>query len=105
MSLSTHRLSQLAARGESIARRRFLIGSLVGVVLISAPALAAERASTPRVGVLLPSLANSPLEAGLRDGLREAGYTEGENLVIEWRYYSGGEQDIAAAATDLANSN
>lgn len=78
---------------------------MVGAALISALALAEERSSTPRIGVLVPSLTNSPLEEGLREGLRQAGYIESKNIVIEWRRYAPADQDLLSLATDLARSS
>jgi len=77
-------------------------------LMVDAPlgsALAAERSSTPRIGVLVPALANSPLEQGLREGLSQLGYIEGKNIVIEWRRYAPADQDLVLVATDLAQSN
>ena len=82
-----------------VIARLFLVAALIWM-----PSFAAEPTSTPRIGVLLPSLTNSPLEEGLRDGLREAGYIEGRNIMIEWRRYSGAENDILEAARDLVQS-
>lgn len=77
---------------------------MVGAALISALAHAAEPSVTPRIGVLILSLANSPLEQGLRDGLREVGYIEGKNIVIEWRRYARADQELPSLAADLVQS-
>ena len=72
-------------------RRTFLAGT--GAVLLAAP-LAAEGQPTarrPRLGVLVagsPEAAMSNLRA-FRDGLRERGYVDGENIVIDYRYDYG----------------
>lgn len=58
-----------------------------------------------RIGYL--SLLSSELEqsrrwlAAFRDGLRELGYREGENLVIEQRYAAGRIDRLPALAADL----
>ena len=71
-------------------RRAFLAGS--GAVLLAAPLAAdAEQAKTPpRIGFLLMG---SPQAAGLtfafdafREGLRELGWSENENIAIEYRW-------------------
>ena len=55
--------------------------------------------SSPRGGL-------SPSEAqAFRQGLREAGYVEGRDVVIEWRYAAGGDDArISALAADLVKS-
>jgi putative tryptophan/tyrosine transport system substrate-binding protein len=78
---------------------------MIGAALISALAHAAELSPTPRIGVLVPALANSPLEQGLREGLREVGYIEGKNIVIEWRRYARADQELQLLATDLVRSS
>ena len=87
-----------------LTRRRLIAGLMVAAALTPTLAVPTERSSTPRLGVIVPSLANSPLEEGLRDGLRQAGYIEGKNIVIEWRRYAPADQDLLSLATDLAHS-
>ena len=62
------------------------------------------QSAIPRIGVLTPPVANSPLEEGLRDGLRELGYIDGKNIVIEWRPSAGTEDDVRSLVTKLARS-
>jgi putative ABC transport system substrate-binding protein len=89
-----------------IDRRTFLAGT--GAVLRAAP-LAAEGqppARRPRLGVLVaasPEAAMSNLRA-FRDGLRERGYVDGENVVIDYRYdYGTGEAVPQIGALIRAN--
>ncbi len=72
-------------------RRTFLAGT--GAVLLSAPlAVEAQPAGkVPRVG-FLTAFARSDVpqwHEGFRQGLRDFGYTEGRNIVIEYRYAEG----------------
>jgi hypothetical protein len=57
----------------------FLAGSLVA---------AQQPPKIPRVGRLSPSnpSADAPMRAGLQQGLRDHGWVEGQNIVIEYRY-------------------
>ena len=59
-----------------------------------------------RIGFLsffpAPTAANpDPNEAGFRQGLREGGYVEGQNIVIERRYADGNAALLAASAAEL----
>jgi putative ABC transport system substrate-binding protein len=53
-----------------------------------------------RVGIL--TAAESPREESFRRGLRELGYVEGRNLVIEARYDGGNTAGLTERAADLA---
>ncbi len=86
-----------------ISRRAFL-GTMAGG-LLAAP-LAAEGqqqvGKLSRIGVLmnLYSPDAHPPQA-LRQRLRDLGYVEGQNLVIDWRYQLGGTDRLAALAAEL----
>jgi hypothetical protein len=64
--------------------RRVFVGSLAGG-LVAAPlaAEAQQAAKIARIGYLSPGLVAASLEA-FRQGLRDLGYVEGRNLVIEY---------------------
>lgn len=85
----------------SVATLGPIIGSLVGFALLSSFALADEVA-VPRIAVLA-RLTTSPMEEGVRDGLRDLGYTEGKNIAVEWRRSAGGAEERSVAG-DLARS-
>ena len=69
-------------------RRTFLAGS--GCFLASPLAAEAQQAGKVyRIGYLSPgNRPHGPSRAldAFRDGLREHGFMEGQNVVIEWRY-------------------
>jgi putative ABC transport system substrate-binding protein len=91
-----------------VTTRREFIGALAGG-LLAAP-LAAEAqapAKGPRIGYLLFGPVESPesrqtLEA-FRQGLREHGYVEGQNIVLEYRSANGKIDRLPALATELAS--
>ena len=67
------------------------------------PAEAQEPARIFRIGILAPLSVSSfsgRLE-GLRKRLRELGYVEGENIVIEYRYAEGKPERLPELATEL----
>ena len=67
-------------------RRVFVTG--LGAVLAAQRAAEAQQAQSPRIGYLWSGKRGSdPVETGgLLQGLRELGYSEGRNIVIEYRY-------------------
>src|SRR5712691_5386197 len=82
-----------------------LIGLAVVLSLVLAP-LSAEAQQTGkvyRIGVLetsSPALNTANLDA-FRQGLRELGYVEGENFVIEYRSADGRPERFPGLATEL----
>jgi putative tryptophan/tyrosine transport system substrate-binding protein len=57
-------------------------------------------AKVPRIGVLLVGRLEGPALEAFRQGLRDLGYIEGRNIIIEYRSAKGREQ-ISDLATDL----
>ena len=60
---------------------------LLGVLLLplSFPAQAQQPKKIPRIGVLRPGLAKAPSYEAFRQGLRELGYVEAQNVILEFR--------------------
>ena len=85
----------------AMTMRSLITKVVIGAAFLSAPAWADP---VPRIGALVPTPANSPQEQGLRDGLRELGYVEGKNIVIEWRRTGGANAELRSLTTDLVHS-
>src|SRR5262250_1125242 len=84
-------------------RRRFLLTSVTGVLAAPLVALAQQKAM-PVIGVLntgSPGPSIEPFMAAFRQGLREAGYVEGQNVAIEYRWAEGHYDRLHALAADL----
>ena len=82
---------------------------LVAVVLLAVAAIAeAQQAKkVPRIGYLTgssPSARSARIEA-FGQGLRELGYVEGKNIVIEYRYAEGKLDRMTELAADLVRLN
>ena len=84
------------------------LGVLVALLLaFSFPAEAQQTTKVPRIGFLIaPSPSNSPgrIEA-FRQGLRELGYVEGKNILIEWRSAEGKLDRLPALAAELVSAS
>ena len=82
---------------------KILFWLLTTVLLITAPfAQAQQPAKVPRIGYLAPSISASPsLFEAFQQGLRELGYVEGKNIVIEWRSNEGKVDRNPALAAEL----
>ena len=65
--------------------------AVVGIVILllsplAVPLVAAQQpAKIPRIGYLVSRAGPGPNDQGFQDGLRELGYVEGQNIVIERR--------------------
>lgn len=57
----------------------------------------------PRIGVMTAG-ALSSVEEGLRDGLRELGYVDGKNIIIDWRRSLGTDKELRLLASELAGA-
>jgi putative ABC transport system substrate-binding protein len=85
-------------------RKTFFGLSLIAMLLaLSFPAEAQQPAKIPRIGNLFGAspAAYSARTAAFRQGLRELGYVEGENIVIELRSAEGKLDRLPALAAEL----
>ena len=86
-------------------RRREFITLLGGAAAWPLAARAQQAASPRRVGFLLVGLSPESKEAKVfRRELRDAGYFEGRDLVIEWRSANGDYDRVPALVADLIRS-
>ena len=84
--------------------RRETILALVALGSVPGAAYAQQAAKVPRIGYLASNLAgNSPLRLheAFRQGLRDRGYIEGRNVVIEYRDAQGKLETLPARAAEL----
>jgi len=92
-----------------IADCRFAIGAtaiFVGALGLSVAAPpptseAQQVGAVPRIGFLSPGVAASAPNESFRQGLRELGYVEGQNLIVEYRWGDGDAARLPALAAEL----
>ena len=84
--------------------RRTFIGRVAGGLLAAPLAVRAQRvAKVYRIGILepIPAAQNAANLDALRKGLRDLGYVEGRNLVIEYRSADGRAERFPELASEL----
>jgi putative ABC transport system substrate-binding protein len=82
-----------------VDRRRFLATSLASALAAPVAAGAQQPGKVYRIGALLTT--PNPLEDVLWQGLRELGWVEGQNFILERRYAEGRNERHAAHAAEL----
>jgi putative ABC transport system substrate-binding protein len=87
--------------GREVMKKGFF-GLALGALLLAlcSPALAQQAKKIPRIGYQSAGSSGEREEA-FRQGLRELGYVEGQNIVIEWRFAEGKIDQVPKNAAEL----
>jgi putative ABC transport system substrate-binding protein len=82
--------------------RRAFIG-IVGGSFVAVPldVGAQQTEKVRRIGFLSAAIPDPPVVDGFRQGLREHGYTESQNLLVEWRFAEGRDDRLPDFAAEL----
>jgi putative tryptophan/tyrosine transport system substrate-binding protein len=81
--------------------RNFLVfACLLLAVFLPSVSAAQQPKKIPRIGFLSPTSDDSRVEA-FRQGLRELGYQEGQNIIIEYRWAEGRFEQLPELAVEL----
>jgi ABC-type uncharacterized transport system substrate-binding protein len=90
-----------------VKRRDFITLLGGGAVTWPLAARAQQRSKIPRIGYLDPLSRSSRMAAGwveaFRSGLRDLGYVEGKNIIIEYRWSEGKYDRLAALTAELVH--
>src|SRR5262245_51217799 len=89
-------------RRRSVMRRRDFIAGLGSAAAWPVVARAQQR-PTPGIGLLQLGTPSSWNFAGFRQGLKDMGYLEGENLAIDVRWANDDPARLSGLATDLVH--
>src|SRR5260370_40409684 len=88
-------------------RRRDFI-AVIGLIAVSSAATWSSGARAQRNGMPVVGFLNTqsetvsiPYVTAFRDGLKEAGYLEGRDVTIEYRWADGADQKLNVMAADL----
>ena len=86
--------------------RRSTIGLILILSLLTAPpvANAQQRGKVPRIGMLLPGSPSPEYERRLdafRQGLRELGYIDTQNILLEYRWAHAQDENMADLVAEL----
>jgi putative ABC transport system substrate-binding protein len=86
-------------------RRAFIGGVAGGLLVVPLVARAQQVGKVYRIGILeaIPAAQNSANLLALRKGLRDLGYVEGRNLIIEYRSADGRAERFPELASELVN--
>src|ERR1043165_4998190 len=77
----------------------FVVAAILFLLFSSSEAQ--QSGKIPRIGILFIGSRNQPNVEGFRQGLREHGYVEGKNIVIDYRYAEGQFDRVPALVDEL----
>ena len=82
-------------------RRKLVVALGAGALAVPFSSFAQQQGKVWRIGFLSSRPGIDDYTEALRQGLRELGYIEGQNLVIEWRFVKGKADLYPGLAAEL----
>src|SRR5689334_22706742 len=88
-----------------IIKAKFFVYALVALILAAVYSAEAQQPKkVPRIGFLDPGLPGpSPRVDGFRQGLRDLGWVEGQNILIDYRYAEAQLDRLPELAAELVH--
>jgi putative tryptophan/tyrosine transport system substrate-binding protein len=87
--------------GAKLTGRKIPIWLLVTVLLATVSAQAQQTTNIPRIGYVATTAPDTPNNLAFRRGLRDLGYIEGKNILVEDRYAEGKADRIPGLVAEL----
>src|SRR5215475_8829858 len=81
----------------------FVLALSAMLLALCLPAEAQQKGKVPRIGILFIGGRNQPHLEAFKQGLRERGYMEGENITFDYRYADGKEDQLPVLAAELVH--
>ncbi len=87
--------------------RRILLRAVLCGAVLAAPrvSLAQQQPKVWRIGFLASDSSSTQVYEGFRQGMRELGYVEGKNFIIQWRFADGKYERLPSLAAELLRLN
>ena len=93
-------------RAEKTMKKKITVLTLCAMLLaLSSSTHAQEPKKVPRIGFLFIGSKDQPYLDSFRQGLRDLGYVEGKNIVIDYRYAEGKNNALPTLAAGLVALN
>ena len=86
-------------------RRALSPGLAILIVALVQITEAQQTKKVPKIAILRPVASPDSLTEAFRQGLRQLGYIEGRNIIVDYRFTLGREHRLSEIAVELAQSN
>jgi ABC-type uncharacterized transport system substrate-binding protein len=81
--------------------RHLVVAIAFSAMLFAFGSYAQAQSKIPRIGILFVGGRDQPHLEAFKQGLRERGYLEGKNILLEYRYANGNEDRLTQLASEL----
>jgi len=85
----------------ALITRHLVVAIVFSAMLFAFGPYAQAQSKIPRIGILFVGGRDQPHLEAFKQGLRERGYLEGKNILLEYRYANGNEERLTELASEL----